>query len=133
RRFQEIGEFDFAVAGDARDGCLPRRIALRERRDDLALEPLLVVKHIVRDAETGGGKTRIMDVLSGATGSFAMNRRAMVVKLQRYADHLVALLLEQRGHDRGVDPTRHRDDHARLRRGLIEPETIGTVVPSRRG
>ena len=133
RRFKQIGEFDFAVAGDARYGRLPRRITLRERRDDLALEPLLVVEHIVRDAEAGGGKTRIMYVLSGATRSFAVNRRAMVVKLQRHADHLVALLFEKSGHDRGVDPARHRDDHARLRRGLIETETIGIFDPSRRG
>ena len=95
RRFKQIGEFDFAIAGNARYGRLPRRITLRERRDDLALEPLLVVEHIMRDAEPGGGKTRIVNILSGATGSFAVNRRAMVVKLQRHADDVVALLLEQ--------------------------------------
>src|ERR1700732_3521045 len=132
RRFKQIGEFDFAVASDARYGRLARRITLRERRDDLAPEPLLVVKDIVRDAEAGGGKTRIMNVLSGATGSFAVNRRAMVIKLQRHADNLVALLLEKSGHYRGVATTRHPDDHPRLRRGLIETETIGIFDPFRR-
>ena len=61
-----------------------------------------------------------------------MNRRAVVVKLQRHADDIVAFLLEQCGHDRGVDSARHCDDHPRLRRGLIEPETIGIFHPFRR-
>ena len=62
-----------------------------------------------------------------------MNRRAMIVKLQGHADDIVALLLEQRRHDRGVDPARHRNDDARLRRGFIETETNGINDPSRRG
>ena len=62
-----------------------------------------------------------------------MNRRTVIVKLQGHADNVVSLLLEQRSHDRGIDPARHRNDDARLCRGLIETETNGISDPSRRG
>jgi hypothetical protein len=61
-----------------------------------------------------------------------MNRRPVVVKLQGHADNIVALLLEQRRHNRGIDPAGHCDDNPSLRRGFVETETNGISDPSRR-
>ena len=42
------------------------------------------------DAEPLGDRAGIVDVLAGAAGALAMGRRAVIVKLQRHADHVVA-------------------------------------------
>src|SRR5262249_17732071 len=51
-------------------------------------------------------------------------RGAMVVELQRDADDVVALGLEQRRRDRGIDATRHGDDHAGVARGAFDVEAV---------
>ena len=43
------------------------------------------------DAERVGDAARVVDVLAGAAGALAARRGAMVVELQRDADHVVAL------------------------------------------
>ena len=49
----------------------------------------------MRDAERLGDAARVVDVLAGAAGAGAVRRRAVVVELQRHADHVVAGPLEQ--------------------------------------
>src|SRR3546814_4544740 len=53
-----------------------------------------------------------MDILAGAAGALARNGGAMVVELQRDADDLIALVRQQPGHHRRIDPARHGDHHA---------------------
>ena len=48
----------------------------------------------------------------------------MIVELQRDADHVVALLMQQRGGHRTVDAARHRHDNTCRGRRLFEPETV---------
>ena len=71
----------------------------------------------MRDADALGDRARIVDVLAGAAGALAVGRLAMVVELQRDADDVIALGLEQRRRDRGIDAARHRDDDA----GVLGP------------
>ena len=78
----------------------------------------------MRDAEALGGGARVVDVLAGAAGALALDRRAVVVELQRHADDVVALALEQRGHDRGVHAAGHGRDDARLPGGLGEIQGV---------
>ena len=49
----------------------------------------------MRNAERAGHRARVMDVLAGAAGALAMGRRAMIVKLQRDADDVIAFRLQQ--------------------------------------
>jgi hypothetical protein len=40
----------------------------------------------MRDADALGDRARVVDILAGAAGAFAVRRRAVVVELQRDAD-----------------------------------------------
>ena len=124
RRIEEIGELDIAVAGDAGNRRLALDIALGEAVDDLFAEPLLVIEHVMRNIQPGRDLARVMNILTGAAGALAMLGGAVIVKLQRHADHVVALLLEQRCDDRGINAARHRDNHPRLGGRLRQIEAV---------
>ena len=70
----------------------------------------------MRNADALGDRARVMDVAPGAAGALAVGRGAVVVELQGHADDVVALGLEQRGRDRGIDAAGHGDDDARVLR-----------------
>ena len=53
-----------------------------------------------------------------------MGRLAMIVKLQRHADDVIALGREQRGGDGRIDPARHRNHDAGVLRTAVETERI---------
>ena len=91
-----------AIALDARHGRLAGGIACGEIVDHLFAEAILIVEHIMRNADPLGDIARIMDVLAGAAGALAMGGRAMIVELQGDADDVVAFRLQQRGGDRGI-------------------------------
>ena len=97
RGVQEIVKFDRHVAVDAGDRRLAFDIALRETVDHRFLEAALVIEHVMRDADAVGNIARIVNILPRAAGALAvLGRRAVVVKLQRNADHVVTFGLEQR-------------------------------------
>jgi len=71
----------------------------------------------VRDVECLGHPAGVVDVLPGAACALAMRRLAVIVELERDADHVVAGALDQAGRHRGIHPARHRhDDAGSLRR-----------------
>jgi len=124
---EEIFELDVLVARDTRDRRFACHIRFGEGIDHLVFEAAFIVEHIMGNAQTRSDIARIMNILSRAAGTFAMNGFAMIIKLQGHADDIIAVALEQRGHDRGIDTARHSNDHARLRRGLVEAQRIGTL------
>ncbi len=69
------------------------------------------------DAEPVGDLLGVVDVLAGAAGARAAHRLAMIVELERDADHLGAGLRGERGRDRAVDAAGHGDDDPGLARG----------------
>ena len=60
--------------------------------------------------------TRASDVLAGAASAGLLQRRAVVVELQRDADDFVAGMVEQGGDHGGIDPAGHGGHHARALR-----------------
>ena len=78
----------------------------------------------MRDADTLGHFAGIMNVLPRTAGALAVRRRTVVVKLQRDSDYVVALRLQQRSRDRGVDAARHGDDHSCVLRTAFKVETV---------
>ena len=66
------------------------------------------------NAELGGDVAGVVDILAGAAGALAVGGRAMIVELERDADDVVALGLQQRSRSRGIDATRHGDDNPRV-------------------
>ena len=122
---QQVVEFDRHVAFHARDRRLAMNVALRKAVDDRLLEAAFVVEHVVRDADALGNASRVVDVLPCATRAFAMDRGAVVVKLQCHPDHVITLRLEQGGRHRGVDTARHGDDDTGVFRPAIKIEAVG--------
>jgi hypothetical protein len=94
---QQIVELDRHVAFDARHRRFTVNVALGKTVDDRFLEAAFVVEHVVRDADALGNAPRIVNVLASAAGALAMDRSAVVVKLQCHPNHVVALRLEQGG------------------------------------
>ena len=94
RGLEQFGELDRLVAGDTGNGRFARDIALRERVDDGLAEALFIVEHVVRDAERLGDAPRILDIAPGAAGAGAVRGGAVIVELQRDADHVIAFTLE---------------------------------------
>src|SRR6185437_2943590 len=83
-----------------------------------------VVQHIMWNADPLGNIARIVNVLTGAACALAMGRRAMVVELQRDADDVVTLRLQQRRRHRGIDAARHGDNHAGVLGTAFEIKTV---------
>ena len=69
---QKIGELDRLVAGDARNRRFAGDVALGEGVDHRLAEALLVVEHIMRNAERFGDAAGIVDVLAGAARAGAV-------------------------------------------------------------
>ncbi len=82
----------------------------------------------MRNTERLRDTAGIVDVLTGATGPLAVRRRAVVVELQRDADDVIALTLEEAGHNRGIDAARHRHHDARVFRTSLKAERIDHIT-----
>ena len=121
---QQVGELDRLVAGDARNRRLAGDVAFGEGVDHRLAKTLLVVEHVMGNAELLGNRARVADVLACAARARAMHRRAVVVKLQRDADDVVALFLHQSCDDGGIDAAGHGDDDPRVFGALVEIETV---------
>ncbi len=130
---EQVLELHRAVALDAGDRRLAGEIALGEALDHGVAEAVLVIEHVMGNADLLGDAARIMDVLPGAAGPGAVDGRAMVVELQRHADDVVALALQQGRHNRGIDASRHRRDDARGRGRLGDVEGVAERGHGRRG
>jgi hypothetical protein len=110
RNGQEVGELHPLVAGDAGDRSPPPHIFVGEAVDHAVPEAAFIVEHIMGDAEPVRDRPRIVDVLTRAAAPGPLHRGAMIVKLERHADHFRARPRGERGHDRAVDAARHGDD-----------------------
>ena len=105
---------DRLVAGDAGHRGFSVPIGRSERLDHRVTEALLVVEHVVGNAQRCGGPARISDILTGAAGALPAGGRAVVVELEGNAHHLIAFAGEQARNDGRIDASRHRDDDARV-------------------
>ena len=120
---EQVGELDALVAATRRgSACGPRAYSSAKRSITLVAEAALIVEDIMGDAEPVGDGARIVDVAAGAAALRPPDRLAMIVKLERDADHLGAAARGERGHDRAVDAARHGDDDPGLRRRAVELE-----------
>src|SRR4029077_8177607 len=124
RSDKKIVELDRHIAVDAGHWRLAVNIALGETVDHRLLETVLVVEHVVRNADPLRHRTGIIDILTRTAGALAMDRCTMVVELQGHADHIVALRLEQSSSHRGVDAAGHGDNDTGVLRSTVEIETV---------
>ena len=110
RGIEQIAELDRAVTLNAGDWSLARRVAVGEIVDHGLAKAAFVVQHIMGNTDPLGDVARVVDVLPGAACALAVGRCAVIVKLQRDADDVIALRLQQRGRHRGIDAAGHGDD-----------------------
>ena len=96
---EQVAEFDRLVALDAGHRRLTRQIAGGKTIDHGFLGSALVVEHVV-GMPMRSATARASWMSCPAAGALAVRRRAMVVELQRHADDVAALGLEQRRGDR---------------------------------
>ena len=66
RGVEQVGEFQFAIAGDAGNRRLAGRVALREGIDYPCAEALFVIQHVMGNVEPRRDEARVMNVLAGA-------------------------------------------------------------------
>ena len=124
---QQIAELDRAVALDAWHRRLARGVAVGEIIDHRFAKTALVVQHVMRDADPLGDIAGVVDVLPGAAGALAMGGRAMIVQLQRDADDVIPLGLQQRSRHRRIDAARHGDDDPGVLWPAFEIQTVEHV------
>ncbi len=121
---QQVAELDRLIAAHAGDRRLAARVGVGEVVDHVAAEAALVVEHVMRYAQPLGDARGVVDVPAGAACALLRQGRAMVVELQRDADHVAPLLHQQRRRHRAVDAAGHGDDDAALARGLVEAKGV---------
>ena len=138
RGLQQIAELDRLIALDARHRRLAGDIAVGETVDHRLLEAALVVEHVMRNADALGDRARVVDVLAGAAGALAVGRRAVIVKLQRDADDVVAArpssaaVTEESTPPDMATTTRVSDGRPSISRSLDIAARISSLAPRRR-
>lgn len=84
----------------------------------------------MRNADRLADAAGVVDILTGAAGAGPVHRRAMIVKLQRDAENVVALAFEKPRHDGRVDAAGHGDDDARIFGLAVKIETVHGINPA---
>jgi hypothetical protein len=125
REGDQVDELDPLIAQGAGHRRSPGGIFVGELVDHAGAEAAFIIEHIMGDAEPVAYGLGIIDVLAGATGASALDRLAMIVKLERNADHLGPGLRGQRGDHAAVDAAGHGDDDARGLRSIAEMKSWG--------
>jgi len=113
RHRQKIGKFRPHIAPDAGDRRAPRHVIGRKTLDHALPKRAFMVEHIMRNPQPIGHRPRIANIIARTTRALALHRLAMVIQLQRDADHLGSGLRGKRGDHRRINPARHRHDDSR--------------------
>ena len=114
RHDEQLIELQMIVAKAAGNGRAPGKILLDERANHVALEALLVIDHVIRDADLLGHAARVVDIVERAAASLhglghtlASGQAALVPELHGQADDVVSLGA-QHGRDGGrIHTARH--------------------------
>ena len=121
---EQIAEFDLLIATDAGDGGRALCVGFGEIDDNGFAEPRLVIQHIMGDAQPAGDIAGVGDVGTGATASGFAAHRAIIIKSQRDAHHVIAAIGQDGGRRRGIDAARHGHDNARALRQVAHVEIL---------
>ncbi len=124
RRCQQIGEFHRLVTAHTRDRGFATQVAIGEIIHHLLLKTAFVIEDKMANAESSCNHPSIMNIGTGAARPLGADRLPMVIELERNADNVITLLLEQGGGYRAVDPARHGHHHAGILRRSIKAEGV---------
>ena len=107
-----VAEFHGLIAANAGHRRFAARIAIGKITHHIAAENLFTVQNIMRDAELIRHAPRIQNILPRTASAFFLQGRAMIIKLQGGANHLMPGFLQQRGNHAAIHPARHGHQHA---------------------
>ena len=108
---QQVAELGERVAANAGDRGPAAAVLAHEILDDVQVEPVLEIEHVMRDTQRVGDVARVIDRVERAAGTVG-HRVAVAEQLHGGADHLVALLDQTGGGHRAVHAARHGHQHA---------------------
>src|SRR5713101_6241774 len=123
---QKLIKLQVIVAEAARDWRASGKILFDKRTHHIALKPLFVIDHVIRDADGLGDTACVVDVVERAAASLdrlghalVSRKPALVPELHRQPDNVVPLSAEHGRNGRGIDSAGHSD-----RDGLRRHTTI---------
>ena len=94
RRRQQVLELHRLVATHARDRRRAFQIRVCEVFHYLLAEAVLIIEHIMRNAERFSHAPRVMNVLARATRALLLQGGAMVIELQGHANDVIARIFQ---------------------------------------
>ena len=111
---QQLIKLEVVVAQAARDGRASGEVVLHEGSHDLALEALLVVDDVVRNADELGNGPGVVHVVERATTALhglghalLTGEAALVPELHGQTDHVVTIGTQHGRDGGGIDTARH--------------------------
>ena len=115
RRLQQLVELQVVVAERAGNRRAPGQVLGDKRPHHIALEPLLLVDHVVGNAQVLGHAARVVHIVERAAAArlrrvgnaVLAGQPRLVPELQRQPHDCVAPRGEHRRHRRGVHPSGH--------------------------
>ena len=111
---QELVELEVVVAERAGDGGAAGEILADEGLDDVGLEAVLLVDHVVGDAELVGDAAGIVDVVDGAAAALdgfghavMTGEAALIPELEGKANNIFSIGAQKRCDSRRIDSAGH--------------------------
>ena len=111
---QKVGELHGLVAAHAGDRRRAFQVGVREVFHNLLTKAAFVIQHVMRNAQRLGDAPRVVDVLTRTARTLFLQRCAMIVELQRHADHIIAGIFQQGCDDGRVHAAGHGGNNADL-------------------
>ena len=113
---KKLVKLQVIVAETAGDGRASGKVLVDEGTDNVALETLFVIDHVVGDADGFGHAARIVDVVEGTATSldrlghaFVPGETALIPELHRQADDIVAVGAKHGRDYGGINSSGHSD------------------------
>ena len=122
--FKQILELHPFVATDAGHRRRTCQITVGKLVDHRIAKDVFVIQHVMGETHVLGHAAGVMNVDARTTGTFLGKGRAVIVKLKRHPNHVIALARQFRGDDRAVDTARHGHHHAGFAFGLCKAQGV---------
>ena len=117
RQRKQVGELHPHIAPHARDRRPPGQIFVGELLHHRVAKAAFMIMDMMLKPQPIGDRARIPNILPRTTSADALGLGAMIIELQRDADHLGPRFRRQRRNDAGIHPARHCDNNPPVAQG----------------
>ena len=123
---QQVGEFHSLIAAHTGDRGFTPQIAVGKILHHLIMETAFIVQNVMRNAKPRRNSARIMYISAGTAGTLCLHGNTMIIKLQGYANDIIALFMQQRRSHRTVHTAGHGNNHPRFGRRFGKAKRVST-------